>query len=218
MHELFKDEQVTAHIYHVQGIKIGCTIDPKRRKSELKLQYGKNISFELIETITASRREIADLEDYHSQRLGYGCIRVHDRYDSEGMYLHHSSEVRQKQRDAMRDHELRSYLRQKAKKQFSSEESRKEASEVSKNAWENGNTRRNNLITRAKRAIFVSFDGSPKEWNTKTKRIQFKEAKAIEVTLSKEIDINRIHRFLSAYERFIPKMTFINKSPHTIPV
>lgn len=75
------DNIITATIYHIDGVKVGCTTNFKKRLIKNRKHYG-DITMEIIETITASVREIADLEDYHSQRLGYGCISQEQRYDN----------------------------------------------------------------------------------------------------------------------------------------
>jgi predicted RNA-binding Zn-ribbon protein involved in translation (DUF1610 family) len=58
---------MTYYIYHVEGIKFGCTNDPKRRAKQTLKRYGK-VKFEVVEEFEdigeASRREIELNERY----------------------------------------------------------------------------------------------------------------------------------------------------------
>lgn len=70
-------------IYHLVGIKVGCTNNIKSRTARNRRTYGRDIRVEILEEFSGTISECADLESEWSVRLGYGEIRPDQRYDSE---------------------------------------------------------------------------------------------------------------------------------------
>jgi hypothetical protein len=66
-------------IYHVLGIKVGCTEQFIIRTKQNKWKYGKDIIVVILEVTTDL--DLADeLENKYSIELGYGEIKTQDRY------------------------------------------------------------------------------------------------------------------------------------------
>ena len=67
------------YIYHIPGIKVGCTENFSRRCLENRSKYGTDITIELLETVNDIK--VADQrENDYSKMLGYGELEPHQRY------------------------------------------------------------------------------------------------------------------------------------------
>jgi hypothetical protein len=58
-------------IYHIKGIKVGCTRDPRRREVDNRKEFGDNIEIEILQTIKAEYDVAGRLEWEWSKKLGY---------------------------------------------------------------------------------------------------------------------------------------------------
>ena len=67
------------YIYHIPGIKVGCTDNLERRTWHNKWYYSKDIVTDVLET--TDDIDVADeRENYWSIKLGYGSIPENERY------------------------------------------------------------------------------------------------------------------------------------------
>ena len=67
------------YIYHIPGIKVGCTNNMYLRNSRNKLRHGKDI--EIIELEKVDCPVTADILEYYLHKeLGYGVIPPNERY------------------------------------------------------------------------------------------------------------------------------------------
>ena len=67
------------YIYHIPGVKVGCTKRWRARCTENKNKHGKSITLELLETVSSP--VVADiLEYYWNKELGYGKLVTGVRY------------------------------------------------------------------------------------------------------------------------------------------
>jgi hypothetical protein len=69
----------TYYIYHIPGVKVGCTDDLKRRTVTNKTKYGYDIQVILLAT-TTDLYEADELENEWSIKLGFGEIWCQNRY------------------------------------------------------------------------------------------------------------------------------------------
>lgn len=58
------------YIYHIRGIKFGCTNNPKKREKQMRKHYGDNISFQIVEEF-ADIEKAGDAEYNHNKTYGY---------------------------------------------------------------------------------------------------------------------------------------------------
>jgi len=67
------------YIYHIPGIKVGCTDNLQRRTSANKAKYGKNIEVVVLRTeIKITKAD--SFEAYYHSKLGYGIMPLSQRY------------------------------------------------------------------------------------------------------------------------------------------
>lgn len=87
--EVIRNTPITAHIYHIVGIKVGCTTDIKRRiKDNLKANnLPDDHEVVILAELYATPKMLADLEEEYSVLLGYGTIPAIERYDNKGTLL-----------------------------------------------------------------------------------------------------------------------------------
>ena len=67
------------YIYHIPGIKVGCTTRYDKRCYENRRIHGRDISIELLETVE-SIDQADERENDYSKMLGYGEISTKQRY------------------------------------------------------------------------------------------------------------------------------------------
>ena len=222
-YEEWCNEVITAYIYHVDGIKVGCTNNFSRRQKCIRSQHKDfTIELELIEEVTAPRNQVADIEDYWHQKHGYGAIKDTERYDSKGLWLaqtpdvldrqrsSHSSamqdpETRAKQRAAMQDPELRARLSDAAKKNSTPEETSAKMVKY----WSDPKSHEARNATTAKSAIWVSFDGSEKRRWSATRAWEWNQANSIVITFSENTRLKSIQTFKRNFNKHLHKCTII---------
>lgn len=66
-------------IYHIPGVKVGCTKNWSNRMSRNRVDHGKDIKVEVLQRTTCI--DMADeMENVYSIELGYGDIKPQRRY------------------------------------------------------------------------------------------------------------------------------------------
>jgi len=65
------------YIYEIPGMKIGCTIDPKRRKRHMKLWYDEIVVLEKHRNIDIASRREHELQEEHGYHVDKNLYSSH---------------------------------------------------------------------------------------------------------------------------------------------
>ena len=66
-------------VYHVVGVKVGCTKDFDRRCEENRITYGPDIAIDVLEEFTGTEEFAAEREAFHANAMGYRLGNPYDK-------------------------------------------------------------------------------------------------------------------------------------------